>query len=306
LLFLVSRNSKALQESLKSKSEDQKRFNRLNSKFHIYFRLTIISGIAFAFTQLASVLMFNHELININSLLFIDFRYFIFIAGHIIFSVVTLAILVFSLLYFRFKPDYRHHFLQKLLRILSGIVFLFTVISLIFYQDLINGLAIPVLFGFNFLSANNFLLNIEWMVYAPLVLIFFVYTFAYRRFSRKRTHVNSRIYLLFYLLVIFAILFFSVNSGIRYFDLFASTTEKQSLFHYSAIYAGVFWLYLFSLSICSIIFSIFIFLKKDKFIGGQFAISYTLKLAHLNFYSTQLLLLLTIMPWVLLEFYKHF
>jgi hypothetical protein len=188
----------------------------------------------------------------------------------------------------------------------TAVIFIFTIISFIIYQYLQNDISLPQLFSYSQLGSKSLLLQMQWFVYAPLIIIFLLYVYVYRKFSRKRTPVTSRIYLLVYLVVLLLMLIVSANSAIKYFDLFTLSVIRQNLFHYSTAYAGVFWTYLFALSLCSIFFSIFIFMRKDKFIGSQFAISYTLKLAHINFYSTLLLCLLTIMPWILLEFYKHF
>ena len=113
-------------------------------------------------------------------------------------------------------------------------------------------------------------------------------------------------YLALYILVILGVLLVSINSSSKYFDLLSPDLSKQAIFNYTTGYAGVFWIYLSALSFMSIIFSIFIYRKRDKFIGSQFAISYTLKLANLNFYSTLSLFLITLLPLILLQYYKYF
>ena len=140
------------------------------------------------------------------------------------------------------------------------------------------------------------------MILTPL---FFLYVYVYIKFSRKRSLATSKLYLVLYSIVILGILLLSFNYFTKYFDLLSPGLSKQAIFHYSTAYAGVFWIYLSTLSIMSIVFSIFIYKKKDKFIGSQFAISYTLKLAGLNFYSTLSLFMITLLPWILLQFYKY-
>lgn len=305
-MFMVSRYSRALHETLTLKVDDQKRFNRLNNKFHLFFRVTIIAGILLSFSQVISVMLFNFDLIKVNSLLYIDFKYIFFAVFQVLSFVIICGLLLLTLLYFRFKQDYRHYFLQKMMRGLVFVVYVFNAVLFVFYLSLLKDIAVPELFNYNPFSNNKIILNMEWYVYLPLIIVSLSYSWSYRKFSHKRTNVTSRIYLLFYLLITVLIIVISLNSGIKYFQIFDFTIYKQKLFHYTSAYSGLFWVYLMALSFCSIIFSIFIFYKKDKFIGGQFAVSYTLKLASINFYSTQILFILALVPWLMLEYFKHF
>ncbi|MCB0282893.1 MAG: hypothetical protein H6627_01520 [Calditrichae bacterium] len=305
-MFLVSRYSRALHESITTKVDDQKRFNRLNNKFHLFFKTSVIAGILLSLTQLISVMLFNFDLIKVNSLLYIDFKYIFFVVFQVLSFVIICSLLLLSLLYFRFKPDYRHNFLQQIMKSLVFIIYIFNALLFVVYLSLLKDIAVPELFNYNPFSNDKVLLEIQWYLYLPLIIVSVFYSWAYRKFSHKRTNVTSRIYLLLYLLITILIVVISINSGIKYFQIFDFTIYKQKLFHYTSAYSGLFWVYLMALSFCSIIFSIFIFHKKDKFIGGQFAVSYTLKLASINFYSTQILFILTLAPWLMLEYFKHF
>ncbi|NOG44013.1 MAG: hypothetical protein HND50_02215 [Calditrichaeota bacterium] len=90
----------------------------------------------------------------------------------------------------------------------------------------------------------------------------------------------------------------------KYFDLFGIGPTKHILFHYSTFYAGLALTYQIVLSFCGAIFSIFIYTKKGEFIGSQFAINYILKLARLNYFSTLGLLIISFVPWAMLELFK--
>ena len=306
LLYLIYRYSRKIEESFLSKNEDEKQFGRINNVFHFIYRLTVLSGIVFALIQIFSVIIFNNNLIYVNNLVHLNFWYFIYFILQIVFAAVISILLIFSFLYFRFRPDYRHHFLQRILKILAAISLLEGILSFLLYMNLIDGLILPVLFGNYVNQFQVVIFDLNWKTYLPAIFMAIIFTFVFRKFSRKRTPASSRIYLFIYLILLLFVTVFTINFSLKYFDLFSFSLQKLKIFHFSTAYSGIFWLYLVCLSFCSIIFSIFIFQKRDKFIGSQFAVSYTIKLAHINFYSTQILLILALLPWILLEFYKYF
>ena len=305
-LGILNRYSAYLDKHLLNPSEGDQNFQKSNTKFHFLFRMLTIGGIVVSVIYLISIVIFNNKIINAHHLTKLDFSYFLFIVIQIFFSILVTFSIFFSFLYFRFRPDYRHKFIQKLSAVLSLFIFVGAVINIAMYYLLTENLLLPTLLTFT-PGKSDFLVNDFNLVFSlVLTPLFLVYSYVYTKFSRKRTLATSRVYLGLFVLVIFTIFLSSINSFTKYFDLLSPDLSKQAIFHYTTAYAGVFWIYLCVLSIMSIIFSIFIYKKKDKFIGSQFAISYTLKLAGLNFYSTLCLFTITLLPLILLQYYKYF
>jgi len=305
-LGILNRYSVYLEKHLLNPKDDEQNFQKSNTRFHILFRILSIGGIIASFILLIAIILINAKIVNAHHLTKIDITYFLFVVIQILYSFLVGFSIFFSFLYFRFKPDFRHVFIQKLSVILSIFIFAGAVINLILYYFLTENLILPGLLTFTPEQSDFFFKDFNVVFSLVLTILFLLYSYVYTKFSRKRTKATSRMYLVLYVLVLLGIVVVSFNSSTKYFDLLGPGLSKQAVFHYSTGYAGVFWIYLCALSFLSIIFSIFIYRKKDKFIGSQFAISYTLKLANLNFYSTLSLFLITLLPLILLQYFKYF
>jgi len=305
-LGVLNRYSAYLEKHLLSPKKSDQNFQKSNAKFHFLFRVLTLGGITVSIIYLISIVLFNNKIINAHHLTKLDFSYFLFIVMQIFYTIFVGFSIFFSFLYFRFRPDYRHSFIQKLSVILSLFILVGAVINIVMYYLLTENLLLPGLLTFTPAKSDFLFRDFNLVFSFVLTPLFLAYSYVYTKFSRKRTLATSRMYLGLYVLVIFGIILLSFNSSTKYFDLLSPGLSKQAIFYYTTGYAGVLWIYLSALSIMSIIFSIFIYKKKDKFIGSQFAISYTLKLAGLNFYSTLSLFLITLLPWILLQYYRYF
>ncbi len=305
-LGILNRYSAYLEKHLLNPSDGDQNFQKSNTKFHFLFRILTIGGITVSIVYLISIVLFNNKIVNAHLLTKLDFSYFIFIVIQISYSILVGFSIFFSFLYFRFRPDYRHKFIQKLSVLLSLFILVGATINTVMFYLLSKNLLLPGLLTFTPEKSDFLFKDFNLIFSLVLTLLFFVYSYVYTKFSRKRTLATSRVYVGLYVLVILGILLLSFNSFTKYFDLLSPGLSKQTIFHYTTGYSGIFWIYLCALSIMSIIFSIFIYKKKDKFIGSQFAISYTLKLAGLNFYSTLSLFMITLLPWILFQYYKYF
>jgi hypothetical protein len=305
-LGILNRYSAYLEKHLANPANGEQNYQKSNTKFHILFRILTVGGITASIIYFLSVILFNNKIMHAHHLTKLDFSYFVFIVIQILYSFLVGFSIFFSFLYFRFRPDYRHSFIQKLSVLLSIFILTGAVINIMMYLLLNENLLLPGLLTYTPGKSEFFLKDINVIFSIILTPLFLVYSYVYTKFSRKRTLALSRIYLGLYVLVLFGILIMSFNSSSKYFDLLGPGLSKQAIFGYATGYVGVFWIYLCALSFLSIIFSIFIYKKKDKFIGSQFAISYTLKLASLNFYSTLSLFIITLLPWILLQYYKYF
>lgn len=306
LLGFLNRYSVYLQKHIKDPSDDEQAFQKSNTRFHILFRILTIGGMVVGGIYLVSIILINNKILHTNQLTRIDLSYFVFITVQILYTLLFIFSIFFSFLYFRFRPDYRHTFIQKLSVVLSVFVLIGSSINIVLHYMITKNLILPSLLTFTPNQSNFLLKGYNVLPAIILTLLFMVYSYVYTKFSRKRTLATSRLYFVIYLMNILGIILISVNASTKYFDLLSPGLAKQVVFSYTTAYAGIFWIYLSTLSFMSIIFSIFIYRKKDKFIGSQFAISYTLKLASINFYSTLSLFIITLMPWMLLQYYTYF
>jgi len=307
IFYFLHSYSSTIQKTFSQEStEDDKKFHAHNSRFQILFKIVFVLIILFTLTQIASILIFNNELLKTNNLVKVDSGTFIFSLIQFIFLITNLFLIFFSFLYYRFKPAYRHHFVQRFFKIYSILLFTGGITGFLFYYDISIGLSLPELLTYSSKSISNNILVFNYLTYTPLLVLFFFYTYSFRLFVKKRSLRTSKLYLITYAISILMIAFLFFNFGLKYFELFGVTSTKQILFHYTTLYSGLLLVYLFSLSFYGIIFSIFIYMKKGHFIGSQFAISYTLKLANLNYYSTLALILIVIFPWAMYEFYSKF
>ncbi len=304
--YFLNSYSSAIEKTLTQKpAEDNKKFHNNNSRFHILFKIVFILVIVFSSLQVGSLLVLNIDLIKVNNLLRIGFDFYLFYLLQTVMLMTNFFLIFFSFLYFRFKPTYRHRFIQKLFKIFTVLIIAGGSIGLILYYNLVIHLSIPELLTYSSKSIPRNFLELNSITYGPLLILFFIFTYTYRLFSKKRNAKTSNLYLITYFITIIMIAILFFNFGLKYFDIFGATSTKLHLFHHSTFYAGLVLTYLFSLSFYGIIFSIFISLKKSEFIGNQFAVSYSLKLAQINYYSTLGLVLITIFPWVMLNFYNY-
>lgn len=307
IFYFLNRYSCALQKAQAQNSLiDDKKFHALNSQFLILFKITFILIIVFSVLQIVSILIFNNELIKTNNLIKIDFAFFVFSFLQSLFLITNFFLTFFAFLYFKFKPDYRHHFVQKIFKLFTILIFAGGSTGLMLYYKLSLHLALPELLTYSSKSASLNFLELNLITYGPLLILFFIFSYSYRVFSKKRNIKTSRYYLMAYFITILATAILFFNFSLKYFEIFGVISTKNVLFHYSTFYAGLVLSYLFSLSFYGIIFSTFIYMKQRKFIGSQFAVSYTLKFARLNFYSTLGLVILIVFPWAMLEFYNYF
>jgi hypothetical protein len=307
IFYFLNKYSLSLQNTLKQQLvEDDKKFHTQNSRFHILFKTVLILIAVFSISQLISVLVFNNELIKANSLIKIDFTFFMFVVSQATYLITNLFLIFFSFIYFRFKPSYRHHFIQKFFKFFTIFLFVEGLFGLILYFNLAINLSLPELLTYSSNTINSNLLVQNPLSYILVVIFFFIFTYTYRLFIKKRNPTTSRLYLLVYTITILIIAFLVFSFGFKYFEIFGVTSTSHILFHHTTFYVGIAVVYLFSLSFYGIIFAIFIYIKKSEFIGSQFAVSYLLKLANLNYYSTLGLVLIVIFPWVILEFYNYF
>lgn len=286
--------------------DDEKRFNSTNSKFHILYRIFCYSGLIIAVTALVALVLINNNYSELNKLLKLDFNFILLLCFEIFKTTTFIFLIILSLLFYRFKADYRYKFIQKLALILSVFCVLTVTASLALYYGTTLKVLEPVLVT-DFSTAPLLVYSkLNMALFLISVLLVSLYSLMYKRFSRKRTAINSNFYLGFYFILLSMLLHMLYTTSIQYLGFNDPDPLKLKLFTFSYGFSGFLLMYLIYLSFYSILFSIFIIKRKDKFIGSQFAVSYTLKLASLNFYSTMALFLISILPFTLLSYFKYF
>jgi len=307
-IYVFNRYSVYLERNISQNiSPDRdKIFNKINPKFHLLFKIILSGGLTFSVILLVAAILLNNHFTLANHLIKIDFLNFAFIAYQIVFSLSVIILIIFSLMYYRLKPDYRHQFIQGLSRVLFFIQLIGCIIGLFLYAVVTSNINMPTFLTYTPQQAVDFPYDLALLTYMPLLILLVLYFYSYRLFSGNRSLFTSKVYFVSYLLVFIALIILSGNFSLKFFKLLIPQATKHIVFHYSSGFAGLLWIYLVLMSLYSIIFTIFIFNNKDKFIGGQFAISYMLKLARVNFFSTMALGAISILPWILMEFYKYY
>ncbi len=307
ILYFLTQNSANIQRVLTQQNPtDDKKLQIYYARFHILFKIVIISTIVFSLVQLVALTIVNYDAINSDKLIKVDLVIFLLTTLQFIFALSNLVLIIFSFLYFRLKPSFRHPFIQRYFFYFS-LVFIVSQLSAIVYYFLINsGFVLPELLTYSISNTSNGFIPFDYYVYVALFILFVIFNITYRRFVKNRNSKSSRIYLITHLLTFFVFGIILYNFGIKYFDIVNASNIKLLIFHYRTYFIGLILIYLFLLSFYGIIFSVFIYQKKAQFIGSQFSISYTLKLARINYLGSLALFILINLPWILIEYYSYF
>lgn len=303
--FGLSRHSIFLQKHLTQPIENDRIFQNNNTRFFIIYRLILFGGIFTAALYFVSIVIINTNILTRPQLTQVSFIYFIFTFSQIVFSCIVIYLILFSLLFYRFKPEQRHLFIQAHAVVVSSFLLTGVLINIFLYYGVVKSQSLPALIVSSLSTLNILKNDLHPLIIVSILLIVSIYCFMYIKFSRKRNRTNARSLLIIYLIAFFAIIYLSINLGSNYFGIFDGGMTKQLLFDLRLGFSGVLWIYLSTLSFFSIFFSVFIFNKKDQFIGSQFAINYTLKLVRINYYSTLCLLTISLVPWISFYYFKY-
>lgn len=285
--------------------DDEQLFSSNNIKFHLLFKLIFYSGIIISISSIVTIIIINSFFIQLNRLIQIDFTFFLLVIIYLVLSFSVLFILSLSLLYYRLKPDSRHPFIQRLSTLLSIISLTGSATSLLIYYGVLNRIIKPIIVLSEYRYFNQSEEIISLIFLSAFIFILF-YTITYKKYCRKRTQINAKLYSGFYFIMMMILMVLTFINGNKYFELSLMNSSKLNLFSHQYGFAGIMYLFLSLVSAYSIVFAIFIYNKKDKFIGSQFAVSYTLKLAGLNYLSTVVILIICALPYLLLNYFNLF
>lgn len=305
--YFLNKYSAFLHKHLTQPIEDDKIFLSNKTRFQVTFRILFLGGILLSIIYLLSALSISSGIVNNSAELSPSANYyFYFILIQIVLAFILLNFLLFSFLYYRLKPDERHPFIRKFTVITSSILFFNALFNIPYYFSVVKNQSLPILLAsINPQPVQTMILEINPLLPAIMIIIVSIYCFIYLKFSRNRNNVNAKLFLILYLVTLMAIMYISLNFTAGYFDVFKSGFSKQNLFDINTGYSGVLWIYLAILSLSSILFSLYIFIKRKNFIGSQFATNYILKLAKVNLYCTLSLGIIAMVPWIFTYYFKY-
>ncbi len=143
--FALKKYSVFLHTHLTQPIEEDIYFQRNNVRFHIIYKIILIGGISISILYMISVLFINLKILNIHQLTQVDFVYFIFTFSQILFSIILVYLIISLLLYYRFKANERHAFIQNQSVLISVTVLLGVFMNLILYYLLVGSLSLPIL-----------------------------------------------------------------------------------------------------------------------------------------------------------------
>ncbi len=299
--FFVYSNSLKLEKNILHGSKDGKLITRLSRLFQVTFYsaagLTLLSLIA---KILYSISLFN-GISGISQILQGNLSSFVLHLVSLTLSLVMIFVAWFGFLYYRYKIEYRHYFIRRVVLLLSLIVLVDIALMIPDYYSKLSlfvipqiGQVIPQAFGENVTLMPGGV-TIAYILFTIVFIV--VHMFVLKKSATGFLNIYVLIAIAYFVLS----QLFIVHGMANYYASLTST-DALLLFNKRYWFVGYLWIYLSAIFIMSLICSQIISRTSIHFIGKQFSISYAMILMRFNFSSGVILWLLAISP-ILLKYY---
>lgn len=304
--FFLTKYAHFLEVNLLSENSDDKLVVKKNKRFQLLLSLFILGLTFAAILRIISLLLFNNTLLQLATLLEHSFVIFLLLVGTIFLDLVFLFSIFTLTLFQHLKPSFKFKYIIKIIKIIATLILISVIITtwayfLSHYTYLLPKLVIDPVIAENW---KWFSYNLSTLVL--VIILLFSSLYFKKRFSKTRTNNNARFYAGSGLLFQFVLFILTLSFAVNYFELGLVSPKRLTLFHYSAFFAALAYMFIYISATGSMFFSLFINKNKSEFIVKQFATSFTLKLIRLNSYCETAILIIAIIPFLLNSYYNFF
>lgn len=299
--FFVYSNSLKLEKNILHGSRDGKLITRLSRLFQI----TLYSAAGLTLLSLIAKILYSISLFNgisgISQILQGSLSSFVLHLISLTLSLVMIFVAWFGFLYYRYKIEYRHYFIRRVVILLSLIVLVDIALLIPDYYSKIYLFVIPKIGQVIPQTMGDNIALMPGGVTVAYILFTIVFIIIHLFVLKKSAAGFLNIYVLTAIVYFVLTQLFIVHGMANYYAPLSST-DALFLFNERYWFVGYLWIYLSAIFIMSLVCSQIISRTSTHFIGKQFSISYAMILMRFNFSSGVILWLLAICP-ILLKYY---